>query len=266
MKRFPFFALLVLMIAALACGGIAPQPTPEPTATLVEPTSTPEPTVTPLPTDTATPLPPTATPDTTATAAVRATQSAEGALSELDKLLGDTDIPYKDGRLIWKQTEPFKISMTEPDYQISDIDDDLTAGNFIFKSDVIWEASGIVICGVIFRSEPNLLNGRQYQFPYLRLSGLPAWAIEVHEFGNFKNSPTDIKFSNALDLENGATNQLVLVVQDDNFTVYINQARQGKFYDYSKQRMNGNFGFLARQDSGNGYCEFENSWVWSLDK
>lgn len=155
--------------------------------------------------------------------------------------------------------------MTGPDYQIVDVDEGLTAGNFIFKSDVTWEASGILICGVIFRSEQNLLEGKQYQFPYLRLSGLPAWAIEVHEFGRFRNSPTDIKFSNALNLENGATNQLVLVVQNDNFTVYINQVRQGRFYDYSKQRMDGYFGFFASQDAGNGYCEFENSWVWSLE-
>lgn len=34
---------------------------------------------------------------------------------------------------------------------------------------------------------------------------------------------------------------------------------------YSKQRMDGDFGFFARQDAGNGYCEFENSWVWSLE-
>lgn len=265
MRRFPFFVLLILMIAALACGGTAPQPTPEPTATPVKPTSTPEPTETPVPTDTATPLPPTPTPDAAATAAVRATQSASDALGELDALLGDTDIPYKDGSLLWKQAKPLKVSLTGPDYQIADVDEDLTAGNFIFKSDITWEASGIVICGVIFRSEPNLMEGRQYQFPYLRLSGLPAWAIEVHEFGRFKNSPTDIKFSDALDLENGATNQLVLVVQDDNFTVYINQVRQGRFYDYSKQRMDGYFGFLASQDAGNGYCEFENSWVWSLE-
>jgi hypothetical protein len=211
-------------------------------------------------------LTPTSTPDVAATAAVRATQSAADALGELDILLGDTDIPYKDGLLLWQQTEPFKISMRGPDYQITEVDEDVTAGNFIFKSDVTWQASGIVICGAVFRSEPNLLYGRQYQFPYLRLSGLPAWAIEVHEFGSFKNSPTDIKFSDALDLINGATNQFVLVVQDDNFTVYINQVRQGRFYDYSKQRIEGYFGFIARQDSGNGYCEFENSWIWSLDR
>lgn len=265
MNRFPIFALLVLMVAALACGGIAPAAKPEPTATFVRPSNTPIPTDTPAPTDTPTPLPPTATPDAAATGAVLATQSAADTLGELDKLLKDASVPYKDGHLAWQQTKPLAIKMTGPDYQIMDIDDDLTAGNFIFKSDVTWEASGLMICGAVFRSEPNLLEGKQYQFVYLRLSGLPAWAIEVHEFGNYKNSPSGARTAGAIDLANGATNQFVLVVRDDNFTLYLNGVRQGTYYDYSKQRNDGSFGFLGWQDSGKGSCEFENSWVWSLD-
>jgi len=264
MRRFPIYAIIMLAIVALACAGTAPAAIPEPTNTLVIPSDTPEPTATPMPTDTPTPLP-TATPDVAATAAVRATQSAGDVLDELDKLLGDTDIPYKDGYLAWQETSPLDIKMTGPDYQVSDIDEDLTAGNFIFKSDVTWEATGLMICGAIFRSEPNLLKGKQYQFIYLRLSGLPAWEIDVFEFGEFKNSPSGTKTAGAIDLDNGATNQFLLVVQDDNFTLYLNGVRQGRYFDYSKQRTEGSFGFLGWQDSGNGSCEFENSWVWSLD-
>jgi len=262
MKRYPYIALLVLMIAALACA--VPGAAPEPTATPV-PSNTPEPTATLLlPTDTPTPLP-TSTPDVTATAAVVATQSAADVLDELDGLLSDTDIPYKDGHLAWRQSVPLAIKMRGPGRSFLDIDEDLSAGNFIMKSDVTWEATGIMVCGAIFRSEPNLEKGKQYQFVYLRLSGLPVWAIEVHEFGNFKNSPTSTKASNALDLRNGGTNQFVLVVQDDNFTVYLNGVRQGRYFDYSKQRESGYFGFYGWQDSGEGMCEYENSWVWSLD-
>ena len=157
------------------------------------------------------------------------------------------------------------IQMSGPDFAILGIDDDLTAGDFIFKSDVTWEATGLLFCGAVFRSEPNLEEGKQYQFVFLRLSGLPAWTIEVHEFGYYKNSPTNVKTSKALDLTNGATNQFVLVVQDDNFTLYLNEVRQGTYYDYSKQRASGSIGFLGYQDSGQGECKFENSWVWSLD-
>jgi hypothetical protein len=179
--------------------------------------------------------------------------------------LADTDIPYKGGQLAWLQTRPFKINMSGPSQQILEIDEDVTAGNFIMKSDVTWDATGLLLCGAIFRSEPSLELGKQYQFMFMRFSGLPGWTIEVHEFGQFKNSPTKAKFSDALDLGNGKTNQFILVVQDDHFTLYLNKARQGTYYDYSKQRSEGAFAFLGLQQSGRGSCEFENSWIWRLE-
>jgi len=259
MKRSLYLCLLVLLLIT-ACGNISAM---EPTSTSA-PSDTPAPTLTPLPTETPTPLP-TSTPDVTATAGAKATESADAILAELDHLLSDTDIPYKEGYLAWQQTEPLTIKLTGPDDQILPLNDELTAGDFIFKSEVTWTASGIIICGAILRSEPDLQMGKQYQFTFLRLSGLPAWTINVLEFGNYKNSPTGIKFSGALDQDNAATNEFVLVAQDDQFNLYINQNHEGRFFDYSKQRTQGSFGFLGLQDSGDGSCEFENSWVWALD-
>ena len=259
MNRFPKFGLLVLIFLT-ACGSV---PGLNATATST-PTQTLQPTLTPVPTDTATPVP-TSTPDMTATAGAKATETAASVLEELDKLLADTDVPYKDGYLAWQQTMPLTVDLSGPDNQILGINDELTAGDFILKSDVTWTASGIIICGAAFRSEPSLEQGRQYQFTFLRLSGLPAWAIQVSEFGTMKNSPTGVKFSGALDQGNGATNQFVLIAQDDQFNLYINQNHEGRFFDYSKQRVEGSFAFLGLQDSGKGTCEFENSWVWSLD-
>ena len=259
MNRFPYFGLLVLLFLT-ACGGISGL---NATATSV-PTHTLQPTLTPLSTDTATPVP-TATPNVTATAGAKATETADSILGELDLLLADTDIPYKDGYLAWQQTKPLAINLSGPDHQILAIDDELTAGDFVLKSDVTWTASGIIICGAVFRSEPDLERGKQYRFLFLRLSGLPAWEIDVFEFGQYRNSPTDTKFSGALDQGNGRTNEFVLVAQDDEFNLYINQNREGRFFDYSKQRTQGSFAFLGFQDSGDGSCEFENSWVWSLD-
>lgn len=260
MKRFLYFAFLTVILLN-GCGDVpgfaAPTLTPLPT-------NTPNPTFTPLPTDTPTSLP-TATPDVAATAAFSATQAADDILNELDKTLRDTDIPYKKGHLAWQQSKSLRINMSGPDQGFLELDDELTAANFILKSDVTWEATGLLVCGAMFRSEPNLEKGKQYQFVFLRFSGLPAWAIEVHEFGQFKNSPTKTKFSDALDLDNGATNQFMLVVQDDHFTLYLNQVRQGTYYDYSKQRTDGSFGFLGYQQSGDGRCDFENSWVWVLE-
>jgi hypothetical protein len=263
MNRFLFFALLTSMLLN-ACGMIplpaASTSTPLPTAS-----HTPQPRASPTPTPTETATP-TATPNITATAAAQATVAAGDVVDELEKVLGDSDIPYKDGFLAWQQTDPLTIKMTGPDQKILGIDEKVTAGDFILKSDVTWDATGLLLCGAVFRAEPDLEKGKQYQFLFLRFSGLPAWAIEVHEFGQFRNSPTKAKFSDALDLGNGATNQFILAVQEDHFTLYLNKVLQGTYYDYSKQRAEGSFGLLGLQQSGHGTCEFENSWVWSLDE
>ena len=258
MKRLRYFALFLLMLF-IACGnmpGISPAATPSP-----EPTST----FTPFPTasQTLTPVP-TATRNIVATVEAKQTQTAGDTLGELDKILGDSDITYKDGQLVWQENKPITVGLTGPDGKYVDFDEKLIAGNFILKSDVTWSATGIIICGIIFRSELNLVEGKQYQFLYMRLSGLPAWAIEVHEFGRFKNSPTTVKYSSALNQANDATNQVLLVAQDEKFTVYINGVRQGGFFDNSKQRTEGAFAFLGYQDSGEGSCKFENSWIWEL--
>jgi hypothetical protein len=261
MRKILSFALLTLLLLS-SCGGLPSQ------AAL---TSTPLPTKTTLPTSSPTPAPtststPSATPDAQATAAVNATLAAHEVLGDLDEVLGDTDIPYKQGRLVWQQQAVLTVEMNGPDQQILELDDKLTASDFVLKSDVTWDATGLLLCGAIFRSEPSLEKGKQYQFLFLRFSGLPAWAIQVHEYGQYQNSPTKTKFSDALDLSNGATNQVILVVQDDHFTLYLNKARQGTYYDFSKQRAEGYFGFLGIQQSGQGSCEFENSWIWSLDE
>jgi hypothetical protein len=261
MKQFLYLSLLL----ALLVSGCNVLPVAEPaTATASSaPSSTPEPTLTPLPTDTPTPVP-TSTPDTTATALVMATESSSSVLQELDALLGDTDIPYQDGYLAWKQEKSMAVNLSGPSRNYVDVNGDVSGANFVLKSDVTWEASGIIVCGITFRSEPNLEQGKQYQFLYLRLSGLPAWEIDVFQFGKYKNSPSKTQYSNAIDQGNGATNEVVLVGQDEKFTVYINRARQGRYFDYSKQRQEGFFAFMGFQDSGTGSCKFDDSWIWML--
>lgn len=257
MKRFRYFFafLLVLLSACSNIPGLSATATPT-----VEPTHT----STPLPTKTPT-ASPTATPDARATEAAKATQAASDMFSELDDVLEDTDIPYKDGYLAWEYKDPIAIKLTGPEQSAQGIDDQFTGSNFVLKSDVTWTATGIIVCGAIFRSEPDIAIGRQYQFLFLRLSGLPAWSIDVNEFGQYKNSITKTQFSSALLQGNGATNQVVLIADREQFTLYINGIRQGRFFDYSNQRSEGTFAFFGYQDSGKGSCEFENTWIWSLE-
>lgn len=255
MNRKSFVLVILLVFLMQSCGVSAPEPTP--TVTLLPPTSTPKPTSTPT-------LLPTSTPDKTATVAAKATQTADKVISELDELLKDEDIVYQDGELLWQQEAPLKIELSGPEGRFREFADGEIGRNFILKSDVTWNATGILVCGFMFRSEPNMREGKQYQFLYLRLSGAPAWAVEFHEFGYFKNSPTKTQYSSAVDLTNGATNQLVLIANGGEFTVFINDIRQGKYYDYSVQREEGTFAILGKQESGEGSCEYKNTFIWAL--
>ncbi len=262
-----FFIVFVMGVLLFVQACVVGTPVPAPTATL-EPTNTPAPTDTPLPTATVTPTPPpTFTPeptrDATATAAAQSTEVAQGVLTELDPILAKSGIAYQGGSLLWAQDKPIYVDVRAPGgvfYALKNV----IVSDFIIKSDITWETTGLVFCGIIFRSEPNFKQGKQYQFLYMRFSGLPAWAIEFDQFGEFKNSITDIKFSKSINLDNGAANQVILVAQENEFTVFINGVRQGRFFDYSKQVGEGGVAFLAAEDSGKSTCTFENTFIWAL--
>ena len=229
----------------------------------VPPTETLLPAFTPSPTNTIIPKF-TATPNISLTATVEAFQ----VLSELDVWVGsNSSIPYREGYLAWQQDEPITINMTGPQKDVGvlqSIDENLNGANFIFKSDVEWSASGILTCGLAFRAE-DLALGKQYQFYFYRLSGLPAYTIDVYDFGRFKNTISDLKFSEGINSDNGASNEFLIVAKDDQFTIYVNGKRQGQFYDASKQRTDGLLAFLGWQESGKGSCTFENSWMWIIE-
>lgn len=233
------------------------------TVAAAPPTDTPGPTATALPTGTSAPKL-TVTPNI----ALTTTGEAFRVSSELDVWVGsNSGIPYRDGYLGWKQNEPVTINMSGPQKDagiLQSISENINATNFIFKSNVTWEASGVLICGLAFRAEPELGKGKQYQFRFLRLSGLPAYAIEMFEFGRFRNTISQVKFSDGLDIANDAANEFVLTAQNEEFTVFINGKQQGHFYDASKQRHDGLLAFVGWQDSGQGSCKFEDSWLWIL--
>jgi hypothetical protein len=263
-------AALIALIVILAVGcQSSPSPLDEAATMVAEtvvaapPTETLQPTFTPLPANTATPKS-AATPNNAFTATVEAFQ----VLSELDVWVGsNSSIPYREGYLAWQQDEPITINMTGPQKDIGalqSIDENLNGANFIFKSDVTWSASGILTCGLVFRAEEDLALGKHYQFYFYRLSGLPAYTIDVYDFGRFKNTISDLKFSEGINSDNGASNEFLIVAKDEQFTIYVNGKRQGQFYDASKQRTDGLFAFLGWQESGKGSCTFEDSWLWIL--
>jgi len=256
------FCLALFLLAGCGQAAAAATPTAIPTST---PTPTLDPTSTPTLPPTATPTP-TATPNATATQAARATAQAEkvsaGVKSELEAL----GIPVETGSLAYYQLQPQTIELTEHQQALNadfPSGDAVSASDFALSTDITWNTPGVATCGIMFRSTGGLSRGAEYLFQILRLSGLPAWDIEFLKDGYWKNSPVDIKTSSAIDQADGATNHVVLVAEGDKFTMYINGVRQGSYYDYSKQRLDGNFGFFAWQDSGTSTCTFENTAVWA---
>jgi len=233
------------------------------TITARPPTATSVAKSTPLPADTPKPLP-TAEP----IIALTTTVEAASILSEQDVYVGiNSEVPYQDGYLAWQEADPVTINMSGPQKDagiLQPIAENFDPANFIFKSKVTWNASGILICGLTFRGEPDLNKGKQYQFYFYRLSGLPAYFIDVYQFGRFKNTISGEKYSDDIDHNNDATNEFVLMAQNEKFTIFINGKQQGEFYDTSNQRENGFLAFLAWQDSGKGSCTFEDSWLWII--
>lgn len=265
MKKPMLISLLLVLLASGCQPGTSDldeaATTVAQTLAAVPPTETPLPTDTPLPTSTPTAIP-TSTPDHDATS----TAVASSILAEISGVLDEAEVSYTAGSLLWQQTDEVTIGMTGPQAagNVRELDEDVTAGNFIFKSDVTWNATGILICGAIFRSEANITRGDHYEFYYYRLSGLPAYFIDAYADGVWKYTVSDTRFSSDLDVGNGEANQFMLVAVENKFIVYINGVRQGRFFDNSKHRGEGTFGFLAWQQSGEGSCSFENSWIWSL--
>lgn len=260
----------IVIVAALFLGGCQPGPSAlDQAGTLVAatvaaaPTDKPVSTTTPVPNETYTPFP-----TVTANPALTTTVEAMSVLSELDVHIGsNSDVPYDAGQLAWKQSEPLVIDMTGPQKDLGILEpvgESIDAANFIFKSKVTWNSSGALICGLTFRAEEDLARGKQYQFYFYRISGLPAYKIDVYDLARFKNTISDVKYSDHLDYENGKSNDFALVARGERFTVYINGHRQGDYHDTSKQRMDGRLAFLAWQDSGKGNCTFEESWLWIL--
>jgi hypothetical protein len=221
-----------------------------------------------VPTDTPTPEPSaTPTPDEAATAQAIATQTTEVIVAEIGEQLEAVDLSTDSGYLMWVQDEPISIDLNAYQEWIYDhFAVGLVSSDFVLKSDITWESSsGLVTCGLFFRSEENFEQGKQYLYEMLRLSGLPGWDITFLQDGRFQKSVSDFRTNSAIHQEQNSTNKIMLIAEGEKFTLYINDTRAGSFYDYSKSILEGYFAYSARQESGESICTFTDTWVWALE-
>lgn len=253
--RISFPALLVIsliLLVALACSTttIIPGQATEP------PVPTTAPSLTPIPSS---------TPDLAATLSAQATLAAAQRENDIKAILNRVDISSDTGHLLWDQEEPIAITMNGPDSLYQPFAEGIVASDFVLQTDMTWNTNSWPVCGIWFRSEDTFTDGAQYQLLFLRLSGLPAWSIEYHQFDRFVfNVTRQVKYSNDLNLDDGATNRFLLVANDNEFTLYINGKRQGRYYDDSRKLGQGVFAFYGSQDGKNTTCTFKDTWIWSL--
>lgn len=243
----------------------APTDTPVPTDTPEPPTDTPEPTETPTEVPTDTPVP-TDIPDLAATASFESTQVAEAALAVVGEELAKYDISTDAGYLGWVNAEPFEIVTNMGGQTIYEpIDEGDVYSTYVLHADVAWESdTGLAGCGIIFHSEPNIENGKHYEFITIRFSGLPLWDLQLYEFGNFVFSALGgAKSNGAIDQGPGAVNTYTLVVRDGLMTAYANDMRLSNVVINSLRE--GRIAFFTWQESGETSCVFDNAWIFVLD-
>lgn len=141
-------------------------------------------------------------------------------------------------------------------------------GNNSFKNIVIhfnttWDTSSLAGCGLIFRSERDLLNRQQYIFDTIRFSGYPGWRVRLFEYIDFQANITGgTRFTDKLDLDNLAKNNFVLVADGTTLIMYINGSRASSVTVFT--RSEGRFAFYAWQQDGSTTCTFEDAWIWEL--
>lgn len=279
-KFFPKPSLLLVAISLLvivtACGveKINPTiaPTQPPATNTTVPTSTPKPTDTPEPTatftpvPTETPIPPTPTVDLAATQAVEATQAAEEMLKVVQAELERIGLPNDQGKLTYFNPAPGSVTIDT--YNTQDFlafEKGLKGADFVLHSDITWESTGgYVICGLVFRAEPDFQNGAQYRFQTIRLSGWPSWDIERWKF-NWQNTASNMIIkSQSINQDNGANNRFTLVIRGGTFKVYVNDDKVKTVTENSLKE--GEFAYYIWQESGKTTCTFTNAWVWELPK
>lgn len=273
-------AVLISGLLLSACSILSPAE-PTPTASPIPPTATPLPTDTPVP-PTDTPVPPTDTPEPTATptetptatvdlagtAAVESTQAAEALQSVVLDVLAAYDISAENGFLGWSEPGEIPVISGQGGSGITyqPIDEGIVYDNYVLHTNITWESdTGFAGCGIIFHSEPNLEQGQQYQFAMLRLSGAPGWDVELWQFGRWQSTTTgQLKFNSAIDLDNGATNEVVLLVRDGLMTAYANTTRLSNVI--ISTRSEGRIAYYLFQESGRTACVFSDNWIWVLEE
>lgn len=256
MKHSFIAALAVLAFVAAACGGGA-----APAATnTAAPAATTAATIAPTEAPSNTPEP---TLDLTATADAENAAAMAQVATYVEPDLIMAGYSLNVGDLAWLQNQDLTIVANSPGIKYNDLDSTFTAANFVMGVDIAWDSeTGVAGCGIIFRADGNILKGEQAQFFAIRLSGLPAWDIELYNFGQYQATLTH-GTSSAIEQAAGSTNHYVISADGSTVRVFANGIRLGAA-DLKASMSQGLFGYFAAEESGTTTCTFTNTWIWAL--
>ena len=250
--------LLVIAILLFATAGCTSPGTPAATE-IPLPSATPAATPTSEPTPTFTP-----TPDRTATQAAEATAAADEDIARFRSEMSEYGISTDSGHPGWVHEAPVMLVVSGyQDLEHHAVVPDLETSDFILRTDVTWESNNAIQCGIVFRAAPEFEEGERYGFWFLRQSGRKLWEIQFWDGNAYLASASNgVRYSSDINLDNGGTNQILLVAEEYTFTVYINGVRQGEFHDHNSLATTGRFGFAAYHYAGDSTCTFANTVIW----
>jgi len=191
-------------------------------------------------------------------------ENADAVLGEIEGKLDEVGERMGNGSVAWMDPGPLEIDSSKPNMVSYNLVDGVEVADFAYHANVIWETKqkvGIVYCVVMFRIEGDLDTESWYMMRMGRISGaghvlfdvMSGWSI-VGENGDFSGYIHDA---------NGADNELILVAQANQFTVYVNGKQATVWWNTKVDR--GGFGLGTLQDTGSSTCTFSNNWIWSWE-
>jgi hypothetical protein len=268
----PFLLVAAFILSCTCFGSTAtlPTETPKPTDTAKpKPTNTSMPTNTPEPTVTEK-----ATPNKAATnrakeekTSAAQTEFASLVLGEVDSKLDEVGEIMGAGSVIFLYPGAIEMESSKPNviwYTMLDqrFDYPIEAGDFALHTNVKWETkgnAGIVNCVIMFRVGDDIDMDPWYSLRLSRISGASSARFDLWQNWGVIG-PGQWKASSYIRDGNGSENEVILVAQGTQFTVYVNTRQVAVFWNSKVDY--GRFGYGTLQDYGSTTCTYSDNWIW----
>jgi hypothetical protein len=136
--------------------------------------------------------------------------------------------------------------------------------DYVVSSDITWNTdTGLAGCGYVLRSDGNEEAINQYMVIASRGGAGTVFFVTVTE-GEFLH---ELNFATDADpqfeWQNDFTNRLTVVARGNSFTIFTNGTQIAQVTDDTYTR--GFVAMVALSESQQTHCEFNNTWLWSLD-